>query len=303
MSTESDKKVLLVYNPNNHLVTIQMIKEILKVGGLDYQPHDLSIFQKGLTHQSYVVITNPTFEYEYLDNCVELQPNSNERLEYLGDSIIGSIVSSYLFHRYPNQDEGFLTKLKTKLVRTDMLAEYCAYVGLNRHLLISKHVEDVCEGRTNERILEDTFEAFVGSLFEDIYQDDLDRYGLAMQVCSKFIVHLMEDTTDFRPLISINDNYKELLLQFYHKYWVGIHPTYHEMSVDGPPNKRSYTMGVNHPLTNQLIGQGTSRKKSMAEQTASKQALEYFEHHPQQVSEEKRIGTVAYKEQQANKLI
>lgn len=271
------EKILCIYNPTNHLINSQIITDIFKICELNYQPHNLSIFQLSLTHKSYMIITNPDIKYECLENCVELQPESNERLEYLGDSVIGSIISSYLYHRYPKQNEGFLTKIKTKLVRTNMLAKFSLYLGLDKHVLISKHVEDMCGGRTNERILEDTFEAFIGAIFEDAYRNDLTRYSIAMQLCSDFIIHLVEENTDFRQLISINDNYKELLLQFYHKTWGGIHPIYHEINIEGPTNKRIYTMGVYHPITNQLIGQGKDRKKTMAEQMASKEALFYFE--------------------------
>ena len=278
---DSEKKILCIYNPTNHLINSQIILNIFKMCELNYQPKNLSNYQLALTHKSYVVITNPDIEYEYLSNCVELQPDSNERLEYQGDSVIGAIVSSYLYHRYPKQQEGFLTKLKTKLVRTNMLAKFSLYIGLDKHVLISKHVEDMCNGRTNERILEDTFEAFIGAIFEDVYQNNMSKYGEAMQVCADFAIRLIEDTTDFRPLISFNDNYKELLLQLYHKTWCGIHPIYHEISVTGPTNRRVYTMGVKHPMTDQLIGQGTDRKKSVAEQMASKEALIYFEKNPQ----------------------
>jgi len=227
-----------------------------------------------------MVVTNPEIVYEFLAGCVELQPDSNERLEFLGDSVIGAIISSYLFHRYPKQREGFLTKLKTKLVRTNMLAKFSMHIGLDKHVLISKHIEDMCHGRINEKILEDTFEAFIGAFYEDIFRNDLTHIGIATQMCADFIIRLMEETTDFRPLISINDNYKELLLQLYHKTWDGIHPEYEEISAEGPTNFRIYTMGVRHPITKELIGQGKDRKKTVAEQTASKEALAYFEKHP-----------------------
>lgn len=275
-NNKSERKTLCIYNPTNHLIDSQVIKDIFKICELNYQFVDINIYQLSLTHKSYMIQTNPDFDYEYVPNCVELQPCSNERLEYLGDSVIGAITSSYLFHRYLNENEGFLTKIKTKLVRTNMLAKFSTYLGLNNHLLISKHVEDLCNGRTNERILEDTFEAFVGAIFEDVYQNNLERYGMAMQICHDFIIRIIEDTTDFQPLIAINDNYKELLLQLYHKNWTGIHPTYHMIKEEGPTNKRIFTMGVYHPITGVLIGQGTDRKKAFAEQHASKEALEYL---------------------------
>ena len=290
---ESEKKTISVYNPTNHLIDNQIIHEIIKFGDIDYYPNNLSVFQLSMTHKSYVNITNPDVEFEYLENCVELQNESNERLEYLGDSVIGAIASSYLFHRYPKQQEGFLTKIKTKLVRTDMLAKFSMYLGLDKHVLISKHVEDICNGRTNDRILEDTFEAFIGALFEDAYQNKLECYGVAMQICSDFVIHLMEDTTDFRSLISINDNYKESLLHIYHKTWDNVHPIYYELSVEGPTNNRVYTMGVKHPITDQLIGQGKDRKKNVAEQMASKEALLYFEQHPPSVMKQQKDNTAS----------
>jgi len=279
----TENKILCVYNPTNHLINSQIIMDIFKICELNYQPRDLRIYQLGLTHKSYMVITNPELEYEYLPNCVELQPECNERLEYLGDSIIGSVTSLYLYQRYPKQNEGFLTKIKTKLVRTKMLAKFSLYLGLNKHVLISKHVEDMCGGRTNDHILEDTFEAFIGALFADAFQDDFTRYGIAIQLCADFIIQLIENTIDFRPLIIINDNYKELLLQFYHKTWGGIHPKYTNIRIGGSTNKRIFTMGVYHPITGQLIGQGTDRKKRNAEQMASKEALNYFEKYPPQI--------------------
>jgi ribonuclease-3 len=276
-----DKKKLSILNPNNQLITSQIINQIFENCGLTYRVQNLALFQKGLTHRSYVIINNPEIEYERIDGCVELQPASNERLEFHGDHILGTIVSSYIFHRYPKGAEGFLTKLKTKLVRTKMLAKFSSYLGLGPYILMSKHVEDVCDGRRNDAILENTFEAFMGTLFEDIYQDDMSNYGQAMQVCCDFMIMILETTTDFRELISTNDNYKEQLLQHFQKNFGGIHVIYHILHVEGPTNKRVYTMGVYHPKHPKLlIGQGVAKKKVQAEQLASKMALEYFEGNP-----------------------
>lgn len=275
-----EKKKLSILNPNNKLINPQIINHILGMCGLTHTITDLAIFQKAFTHKSYLVINNPEIEYDKIDDCIPLQSESNETLEYLGDSIMGSIISSYIFHRYLNKDEGFLTKLKTKLVRTNTLAQFSIHMGLGQHLLISKHVEEVCDGRNNKRILEDTFESFIGALFEDIYQDNLENYGRAMQICSDFIVYLIEETIDFREMITLNDNYKELLLQYFQKNFGGIHPIYHAINVEGPTNKRIYTMGVYHPKNNQLIiGQGIAKKKGEAEQLASQDALNYLSKH------------------------
>lgn len=275
--SNGDKKKLSILNPNNRLVNPQIINHILEMCGLKYEVQNISVFQKAFTHKSYLTLNHPDIEYERLDGCVELQSESNERLEHLGDSLLGSIVSSYLFHRYSKQNEGFLTKLKTKLVKCQALARYSSFLGLEKYLLISKHVEEVCHGRHNLRILEDTFEAFLGALFEDIYQGELANYGQAMQVCCDFLIYLIEETIDLRELISVNDNYKELLLQYFQKNFGGCYPVYQKLKVEGPTNKRLYTMGVYHPKKPQLlIGQGVAKKKGEAEQLASKDALNYL---------------------------
>jgi dsRNA-specific ribonuclease len=150
-------------------------------------------------------------------------------------------------------------------------------MGISPYILMSKHVEDVCDGRNNEAILENTFEALLGTIYEDIYQDNLANFGQAMQVCNDFLVNLMEATTDFRELISTNDNYKELLLQHFQRAFAGKHPIYVSLNVEGPTNKRIYTMGVYHPeQPTLLLGQGKAKKKGQAEQLASQEALKYL---------------------------
>lgn len=278
-----EKKKLSILNPNNKLINAHIINQIFEMCELKHKVNDTdtAIYQIAFTHRSYVIINNPDIEYDIIDNCVELQTVSNETLEWLGDGILNSITCSYLFHRYKKQTEGFLTKLKTKLVRTQTLSKFSLHIGLDKYLLISKHVEEVCNGRLNDRILEDLFESFLGALFEDIYKDDLRNYGAAMQVCCDFLVRLIEETQDFRELITINDNYKELLLQLFQKNFGGQHPIYHPLNIEGPTNKRIYTMGVYHPKNNHLIiGKGTAKKKTQAEQLASKEGVEYFAKYP-----------------------
>lgn len=280
IDVNGEKKKFLIYNPSNRLLTPQIVTQLLAKCQLRYHVNDITIFQKGLTHKSYVIITNPEIEYDEDNKCVPLQLESNEELEFMGDSVISLVVTAYLHQRYPTQNEGFLTKLKTKLVRTKMLAKFSLYLGLDKYLLISKHVEDFCHGRTNERILEDTFEAFIGSLYTDLYRNDSDRFGIATQYCFNLIIHIIEATTDFRDLTAINDNYKEILLQFYHRTFTNIHPTYQIVSTSGPTNRRIFTMGIYHPNDGKLlIGQGTARKKIQAEQIASFEAIKYFKQH------------------------
>lgn len=276
MSNEIVKK-LLIYNTNNKYITAQFINNIFTSCNINYKINNLKHYQLALTHKSYIkqsnqegIATIPSGQF-----CIPLQNYSNERLEYLGDSIIGSLVSSYIYHRYFRQNEGFLTKLKTKLVRTKTLSHFTQFLNLPQYILLSKHVEDTCNGRTNDAILENTFEAFIGAIFEDIYQNDINKYGYACDICNRLVIYLIEHTIDVQELVNNDDNYKEQLLQYFQKNFNGQFPIYTTLKEEGPTNMRLFTMGVYHPIdTSLLLGQGTSGKKTQAEQLASKQALQ-----------------------------
>ena len=97
-------------------------------------------------------------------------------LEFLGDSVLGVIVAKYLFDRFPEEHEGFLTKMRSKLVRGEMLGSLAKMLNFGEFLIISRHIEDKCDGRNAEAILEDCFEAFIGAMFLDF--NETDNYNL-----------------------------------------------------------------------------------------------------------------------------
>ena len=76
------------------------------------------------------------------DDCLDLQERSNERLEYLGDAILSATVASYLYERFPDEEEGFMTRIRTKLVNGEMLGSLADKMNLNEFLVISRHVEE-----------------------------------------------------------------------------------------------------------------------------------------------------------------
>lgn len=211
-------------------------------------------------------------------NCLDLFQESNERLEFLGDSIVGSIVVSYLYRRFPEANEGFMTKLKTRLVKTDALAEFASYLNLGKHMIISKHVDDKCGGRDNPRMLEDLFESFIGAIFLDFSDVETSEskkmgllYGPGYSICESFIINILEKLIDFEDLILNDENYKDILLRhFQHNF--SITPKYIELTSEGPAHKRHFTMGVSDQNGN-IIGKGSEKSKKKAEQLASKMAL------------------------------
>ncbi len=291
-----DKKKLSLLNPNNKLVTADIINGILDLCQVTYRIQNVSLFQLSFTHRSYVIINNPEIEYEHVDGCVPLQLTHNERSEFLGDRVIDMVVAAYLYDRYKKKDEEDLTVLKSKLVKTKMLAKFSSYLGLGQYILMSKHVEDFGHGRQNEKILENTFEAFLCALYKDIQQDNMVNFGQAQQVCCHFLINLIEATTDFRDLLT-DENYKQQLLIYVQKNFGGLHPIYQILRADGPTNKRIYTMGVYHPRQAKLlIGQGTAKVKVDAEQLASKEGIEYFRQNPH-VPEPEELELKAYQQQ------
>jgi dsRNA-specific ribonuclease len=264
--------LILPYNKKNVLITKKDIQDMLKQYNIHIEVNDLSIYQLALTHKSY---THKHFDQELLDACeeytdttVRLQPVSNETLEFYGDSVIGKIVSKYIYLRYaPDEDEGFLTTLKTKLVNSHRLAEFAVELGFTPFILISKQVENLDDGlnRTSKvfkNILEDAFEAFIGAL-------ELDAGD---KVCEDLIFKMLEKKVDFAEILYNDTNYKNRLLQYYHKMKWG-HPIYGEESNSGPTNNREFIMYVLDG-NGQRLGQGKGKKKKDGEQMAAKDALE-----------------------------
>ena len=165
--------------------------------------------------------------------------------------------------------EGFMTRLRTKIENSDTLASLCRAINLNKYVLISRYIE-INEGRDkNKSILEDSFESFMGALFLDGGFD----------VCDKFMVNLMEKEVDFAELLFIETNFKDHLLQYFHKKrWED--PKYDALDISGPDHKKQFTMYVKcrkDPLDpGEIVGWGVSTSKKQGEQNAAKQALIKF---------------------------
>ena len=291
MSTDGPKRItndplkLNPYNPNNILIRNDDLLSIFQICELNNIPiYDLQIYQNAFVHKSYItsIVNGENVSIvQNKDSCIELQPESNERLEFLGDSVIDLAVVSYIYKRFYDADEGFMTKLKTRLVKTNTLAMCSKYLGLEKYLIISKHVEEKCNGRTNNRILEDLFESFIGAMFKDLNNQssvEKNRYDLfsgpGYEICEKIIISILENTIDFEQLIINDENYKDILLRYY-QHQFQITPKYIEVEMEGVPHKRSFIMGV-LDKDNVIVGKGKAKSKKEAEQIASKNALIYF---------------------------
>lgn len=291
MSDSSDcmeKKVYLLFNENNILINKKIIQNILKKGGISDKIINLKLWQKAFTNKSYSknIKKKRNDKYIYqsesdsdvdMDNYVPIQQESNETLEWLGDGVIQSVVAFYLYKRFPKQDEGFLTKTRSKLVKTESLAKLAGYLGLDRYILMSKHMEEMSNGRRSSRILEDTYESVIGAMMLD-FSKMSEAY--AYSLCSKFIINCIENTIDITEIIRKDDNYKDQLMRYFQKNFNGKFPKYNLENINmiNNPNgtvTRRFKMFV-CDVYGHKIGEGEARSKKEAEQRSAKAALLHF---------------------------
>ena len=258
----------LPYNAKNRLIGNSEIIKILNDYGVTQKYNDLSLYRKSFIHKSYCTRKNENFIDGNL-NCpagsLPLQEESNERLEFLGDSILGMVIADYLYERYPDENEGFLTKMRSKIVNGKMLASLSAKIGFDKWILISSQIEEN-EGRKNSNIIEDCFEAFIAAVYLDFGKD-------GFEMAQTWIIGVVEEYIDFSELIKQNHNYKDLLLKYFQQNF-GYSPRCYEMSIETNPinNAKIYTMCVKDDKNNVLsIGKGGNKKD--AENDSARLAL------------------------------
>jgi ribonuclease-3 len=227
-------------------------------GMLKMKVKNITHYQRALVHKS---IYKAVKRYQG-DNIQEYLLQHNERLEFLGDSVLSLIVANYLFHKYPDKDEGFLTRIKTKLVNGTQLAKLAKTINLGKYILMSNHVANI-KGRDSQKILEDAFEAFLAAIFND----------LGFDAVNSFVLNII-DALDFNEIL-IEDNYKDILLRYaQHDKIKPSTPEYTLISTDGPPHNRTFTVAV--VINGMQHCQGTGKSKKQAEQIAAFSTLKKF---------------------------
>ena len=233
------------FNEENKAITREDINRIT-----GYNPINVLTYQKAFIHKRVLRFLSDT----------ELK-NSYERYEFLGDSVLNLIIADFIFREYPNEEEGFLTKIKTKLVNGKTLAFFTKQLKLDEFLVISQNVEKI-NGRKNDRILEDIFEAFLCSIHLD----------LGYKYVENFILNTVLKFINFDEIREDN-NYKDILLRKCQKL-LQINPEYELTSTSGPGHKKTFTSIVIINGDRYCTGVGYTKKES--EQMASKNTLEVF---------------------------
>lgn len=225
------------------------IYKIIKKYGIYNKINNISKWQRAFVHKSYVYNDN------YHDNIEnDLYKRSYETYEWIGDRIIQSITCVYLMNRYPYATQDFYHKTQSKIVKKETLSKLSIILNLNKFLVISKIVEKNF-GRKDYSNLEDCFEAFIGSFFLDLNNKDI-VYGL--NLTNKFYINIIEKEIDLAQLISINDDYKYLLMEYFHSNF-NILPEYRTIKIyfksEFIINKKiieSYTLEYKNGVTNKI---------------------------------------------------
>ncbi len=210
--------------------------------------NDLALFEQALTHRSR------------FRGQADTHLATNERLEFLGDALLGFVMADVLYKRFPDKNEGYLTRLRAKLVSSKALARYARGIDLGPHVLMSENAEQ-SEGRDNPNILSDAYEALIGALY-------LDQ---GMDATRQFIRTSALDPIDLAAVAAQNENYKSQLLE-YAQARSRTQPTYRVVRAEGPSHDRTFT--VEALLNGTAHGQGTAGSKKKAEQLAAAEALD-----------------------------
>lgn len=193
-------------------------------------------------------------------------PN-NQRLEFLGDSVLGLVLAEELYRRFPELGEGPLTQARARLVNRRFLAERARWLGLGAYLVISRG-EEATGGRDRTSNLADTFEALIGAMYLD---------G-GLEEVRAFVKRVFEPELSTWPASAVLDNPKGRLQEIL-QATSATAPVYQLTAASGPDHDRRYECAVLHEGVE--LGRGTGRSKKEAEAAAALKALD----HLQRVSE------------------
>jgi ribonuclease III len=207
---------------------------------------DKNIYVEALIHRSYLE-ENEQFSF------------SNERLEFLGDSVLNLIIGEYLFHKFPQEEEGFLTKVRAKMVNRNALSFVAENLNLGELLIISSSVPKSIT-HNSKSVLSDALEALIGAIY-------LDK---GLETCKKFIQAKIIEPALKNGDHLVDENFKSQLLEYAQANKLAI-PVYHIVSEEGPHHDKTFISQVF--VGEKVLGEGKGKSKKEAEQNAARIAL------------------------------
>ena len=184
---------------------------------------------------------------------------SNERSEFLGDSILSVITAEFLFHRFPEADEGFLTRTRAALVCEDTLAQFANKISLGDYMLFGKGESASSGGRHRKSTLADAFEALIAAIYLDGGMEKAKQFVLPF-ITAMLDTVIKSGTEDYKSRLQriVQQTPEEVL-------------SYALVGEEGPPHDRTFSYEVY--LNSNLLGKGKGRSKREAEQEAAREAL------------------------------
>jgi ribonuclease-3 len=223
------------------------LKQFQKV--LGYNFNQISLLDTALTHSSYA------------NECKKVQ--HNERLEFLGDSILSLVISEYLYRNYPKFTEGSLTKVRSAVVSEISLANLAKHIGLGKHILLGKG-EELSGGRNRDSIMADAVESVIAAIYLDGGLDCASAFILAN--LGIYITRVIEG----KELRDYKTDLQEILQKE-----SGDDIEYRIVRDLGPAHDKVFVAQVFHDK--HLIGEGEGKSKKEAEQHAAQKALEHMQ--------------------------
>ena len=231
---ESDQKNLLLKN----------ISQFQQLTGYTIKNQD--IFVLALLHRSFLQRPGKG-------------DRSNERLEFLGDSVLNLVVAEYLYNSFPEAEEGDLTKIRSRLVNRKALATYAKEIKLMDFILMSTSAAQSI-GKGYDTIIADTYEAVIAAIYLD------GGYPEARKFVERQVLAAIKN----RTVVTEDENYKSILLEYAQARGLGV-PRYIIVKEEGPDHDRTFTVDVT--VNSTRLGSGTGKNKKEAEQIAANKAL------------------------------
>jgi ribonuclease-3 len=233
--------------PNRSLADGGRVEALQRDLGMRFA--DPNVLREALTHRSYLNEINQAWP-------------SNERLEFLGDAVLGLLTTDYLFRRFPELGEGELTNLRSALVRTETLARFAQEIDLGRYLFLGRG-EEMSQGRRRPAGLACAFEALLGSIYMDA------GYPAARDFAMRFVEPELTTVVEGR----LHRNAKSVLQELVQAQMQQT-PSYHLVEETGPDHAKAFTIEVR--IGDEVLGRGHDRSKRGAEQSAAEIALRHL---------------------------
>lgn len=212
---------------------------------LGFTPRDLRIYEIAFIHRSASFL------------LPDGKKVNNERLEYLGDSVLDAILSDYLFGKFPNANEGFMTKIRSRIVNGEFLNQLAISMGLDTIL-----VSNVSSNQQTRHLYGDALEALIGAIFLDKGFRKTKKF---------FIIKVLDNFIDFDVIVKTESDYKSLVFEWVQKNKTNLGFTYNE---EYDFNLKKSVFSTVLSIDKEILGNGQGASKKEAEQEAACQAWE-----------------------------